>query len=215
MLVAHSYPTLCHPMDSSPPGSSVHRILQARILEWIAIPFSRGPSWPRDGTQVSCIAGGFFTGWATREAYFHYVRLSSVAQLFPTLCNPMDWLQLPCRLSFPARLPCSFPSLSGFLVHHQLLELAQTHIHQVGDAIQPSHPLSSPSPPAFNLYVALDQNLQYLPSQLEAILPRPILWRLSTSEYSLFSLWILFFQSVQSLLDWILVANKIAVLFWI
>ena len=50
------------------PGSSVHGILQARILEWVAIPFSRGFSWPRDWTQVSCIAGRFFTVWAIREA---------------------------------------------------------------------------------------------------------------------------------------------------
>ena len=49
-------------------GSSAHGILQARILEWVAIPFSRGSSWPRDGTQVSCIAGRFFTIWAIREA---------------------------------------------------------------------------------------------------------------------------------------------------
>ena len=52
-------------MDSSPPGSSVQGILQARILEWVAIPFSRGSSWPRDWTQVSCTAGRFFTIWAT------------------------------------------------------------------------------------------------------------------------------------------------------
>ena len=56
-------------MDScSLPGSSVHKILQARILEWVAIPSSRGSSWPRDQTRVSCIAGVFFTIWATREA---------------------------------------------------------------------------------------------------------------------------------------------------
>ena len=60
-------------------------------------------------------------------------QFSSVAHSCPTLCDPMD---------------CSTP---GFPVHHQLPELAQTHVHQVGDAIQPSHPLSSPSPPAFNL----------------------------------------------------------------
>ena len=54
-------------MDCSPPGSSVHGISQARILEWVAIPFSRGPSWPRDRTWVSLIAGRFFTVWATRE----------------------------------------------------------------------------------------------------------------------------------------------------
>ena len=51
-------------MDYSPPGSYVHGILQARILGWVAIPFSRGPSQPRDWTQVSCTAGRFFTVWA-------------------------------------------------------------------------------------------------------------------------------------------------------
>ena len=55
-------------MDYSPPGSSVHGILQARILEWVAMPFSRGSSQSRDRTQVSCIAGGFFSIWTTREA---------------------------------------------------------------------------------------------------------------------------------------------------
>ena len=54
--------------DCSPPGSSVHGILQARILEWVAISFSRGFSWPRDQTRVSCSAGRHFTVWATREA---------------------------------------------------------------------------------------------------------------------------------------------------
>ena len=60
-------------------------------------------------------------------------QFGSVAQLCPTLCDPMD---------------CSTP---GFPVHHQVQELAQTFVHQVGDAIRPSHPLSFPSPPAFNL----------------------------------------------------------------
>ena len=54
-------------MDYRPPGSSVHEIPQARILEWVAIPFSRGFSQPRDRTQVSCIAGRFFTIWATQR----------------------------------------------------------------------------------------------------------------------------------------------------
>ena len=69
--------------------------------------------------------------------YFFFLissyQFSSVAQLCLTLCNPMD---------------CSMP---GLPVHHQLPELAQTHVHQVGDSIQPFHPLSSPSTPAFNL----------------------------------------------------------------
>ena len=61
VLVAQSCPTLCDPMGCSPPSSSAHGILQARILEWVAISSSRGSSRPRDGTQVSCIAGEFFT----------------------------------------------------------------------------------------------------------------------------------------------------------
>ena len=60
--------TLYDPMDGSLPGSSVHWIFQARVLEWVAIPFSRRSSWPRDRTLVSSVAGRFFTTWATREA---------------------------------------------------------------------------------------------------------------------------------------------------
>ena len=66
--VAQSCATLCDPVDCSPPGSSVHGILQTRILEWVAISFSRGSSQPRDRTRVSCIAGRRFTVWATRES---------------------------------------------------------------------------------------------------------------------------------------------------
>ena len=64
--VAQSCLTVCDPMDYT-----VHRILQARILEWVAFPFSWGSSQSRDWTQVSRIAGGFFTNWATREAQGH------------------------------------------------------------------------------------------------------------------------------------------------
>ena len=60
-LVAKSCPTLCDPLDYSQPGSSVHGILQARILEWFAISFSRGSSQPRDWTHVSCIGTVFIT----------------------------------------------------------------------------------------------------------------------------------------------------------
>ena len=59
--VAQSRPTLCNPMDYT------HGILQARILEWVACPFSKGSSQPRNQTGVSCIAGAFFTNWAIRE----------------------------------------------------------------------------------------------------------------------------------------------------
>ena len=69
VLVTQSCLTLCDPMDYSPPGSSVHGVLQVRILRWAAIPFSKGSSWPKDGTWVSCIAGGLFTIWATRSGF--------------------------------------------------------------------------------------------------------------------------------------------------
>ena len=91
-LVAKSCLTLCDPMDCSLPGSSVHGIFQARILEWVAISFSRGSSWPRDQTRVSCIS---CTGtwmlycWAAREAQGHYLlfifQSLSRVQLFATL----------------------------------------------------------------------------------------------------------------------------------
>ena len=94
----------CDPMDCSPPGSSVHGIFQARILEWIAISFSRGSSKPRNWTQVSCITGRFFTNWAIREAhiFFPYVNIYvyttcvcvKLLQLCLTLYDLMD-----CRLS--------------------------------------------------------------------------------------------------------------------
>ena len=68
VLVTQSCPTRCNPMDCSLPGSTVHRIFQARILEWVAISSCRRSSWPRDWTQVPCIAGRFLTFWASRKA---------------------------------------------------------------------------------------------------------------------------------------------------
>ena len=68
ILVTQLCLTLCDPLDYSLLGSSVNEILQARILEWVAIPFSKGSTQPRDQTCVSYIAGRFFTIWATREA---------------------------------------------------------------------------------------------------------------------------------------------------
>jgi len=129
VLVPQSCPTLFIPKDCSSPGSCVHGILQARILEWVAIFFSRGSSQLRDWTQVLRIADRFFTTKPPRKPRNDF---SSVTQLCPTLCDPMN---------------CSTP---GFPVHHQLSEFTQTHVHWVSDAIQPSHPLSSPSS-AFNL----------------------------------------------------------------
>ena len=82
MLVAQSCPILCNPMNYSPPDCSVHGVIQARMLQWVAIPFSRGSSWPGGGTQVSRVAGRFFTIWATREAH-------SIKQLNKKICTPM------------------------------------------------------------------------------------------------------------------------------
>ena len=81
MLVVQSCRTLCNPVGCSPPGSSVHRILQARILEWVAIPFSRGSFRPTDITHISRNAGRFFTIWATREAL---KQLTQQHQAWPT-----------------------------------------------------------------------------------------------------------------------------------
>ena len=103
---------------------TIHGILQTRILEGVAFPFSRGSSQPRDRTQVSCIAGISLPA----EPQFSSVQFSSVAQPCLTLCDPMN-----CRMP-------------GLPVHHQLPEPTQTHVHWVGFAIQPSHPLLSPSP---------------------------------------------------------------------
>ena len=68
--VAKSCMTLCDPIDYSLPGSCVHEIFQARILEWVAMPSSRGSSKPRDGTHVSCVVDKFFTCWAMVETLY-------------------------------------------------------------------------------------------------------------------------------------------------
>ena len=91
-------------------------------LSFVSSPLTQSPIWSQ------WMDAGFSSNLS-----FSSVQFISVIQLCLTLCDPMD---------------CSMPS---FPVHHQLPELAQTHVHSVGDAIQPSHPLSSPPPPAFNL----------------------------------------------------------------
>ena len=88
--IAQSCLTLCDPMDCSPPGSSLHGILQARILEWVAIPFSRGSSQPRDWTQVSRIAGRHFNLWATREVPGDGILLNHKKEENTAICNNMD-----------------------------------------------------------------------------------------------------------------------------
>ena len=90
---AHSCPTLCDPMDCSLPGSSIHGIFQARVLEWIAISFSRRSSRSRDWTWVSRIVGRCFTDWATREVHNiweEYIILNAI--LYKVLSLGIFWI---------------------------------------------------------------------------------------------------------------------------
>ena len=209
--VAQPCPTLCDPMDCSLPGSSVHGIFQAIVLEWIAISFSRGSSQPRDRTQVSRIVDRHFTVWATRDNTFS-CSLSQVGRgkLVPYLgwgwgcVQELGWRRgsggllafgvVMCRgmhgtllsLLAPPKLrlalwslcillstvgsKCARPccccavaqscltlrdpmncSTPDFPVVYNLPEFTQTRFHGIGHAIQPSHCLSLPSPPAVNL----------------------------------------------------------------
>ena len=130
-------PTLCDPVDCSLPGSSVHGLLQARILERIAVSFSRG-SFQKTHCQKRSTQPKLFLGCLKIFNIFSNHRIkfkifSSVTQSYLTLFDPMNH------------------STPGLPVHHRLLESTQTHVYWVSDAIQPSHPLSSPFPPALNL----------------------------------------------------------------
>ena len=106
--VAQSCPTLCDPMDYT-----LHRLLQARILEWVAMPFSRGSSQPRGQMQVSHFAGGFFTIWANREVLplwssSNFVGRGTQFKCFLNLCFPSS---NPNKLKINASL---FQSSFGF-----------------------------------------------------------------------------------------------------
>ena len=101
ILVAQSFPTLCDPMDCDPQVSSIHEILQARILEWVAIPFFRESSWTRNQTWVPCIAGGFFAIWAIREILIHvtiWVNLENNAKwkIWDIKCHIYDFMYMRC-----------------------------------------------------------------------------------------------------------------------
>ena len=87
MLVGQSCPTLCNPTDCNPPGSSVHGILQARILEWAAISFSRESSQPRDWTSLSCIGRQILYCWTTREAPELVIIWALYLLLPPDICG--------------------------------------------------------------------------------------------------------------------------------
>ena len=121
----------CDPLDDSLPASSVYGIDQARLLGWVAIPFSNSILLL---LFIHLLNKGMRQkqGWLMNKL-FSSVQFSSVAQSCPILCDPID------------------RSTPGLPVHHQLLEPTQTYVHWGSDAIQTSHSLSSPSPPAFNL----------------------------------------------------------------
>ena len=89
-LVTQSCPTLCDPMDYSLPGFSAHGIIQARILAWVAIPFSRVSSWPRDRTQLSCIVGRFFIIRTIREAQYD-IKLVGYLEICKMSIGPENW----------------------------------------------------------------------------------------------------------------------------
>ena len=200
--VAQLCPILSNSMDCSPPGSSVHGILQARILEWVAISSSRGSSQPRDQTCVSCIKGGFLTepsiylSSILRICHlpsiyhaFHLLSISPSLYLsFVVYLSPIYPLSIylsiiylsflyllsvyhlclslypPFNVSIYPYLSVIFSSLQS-LRHVRLFEPRHARppcpsptqgVHSnsypsSGDAIQSSHRLSSPSPPAFNL----------------------------------------------------------------
>ena len=103
MLVTQSCPTL---WPQGLPGSSLHGILQERILEWVAIPFSRGSSQLRDQTSVSHIAGRFFTTWATKEARMMPISLRNCSNFWLSIGCP--WLAFPylkACISLPSKRP--------------------------------------------------------------------------------------------------------------
>ena len=130
-----SCPTLWDPMDYSPPGSSVHGILQARILEWVAMPFSPGdlpnPGVKRRSFLSPALAGRFFTTSATWKA-----QIKASVQFSHSVMSTLD--PMDCSTT-------GFLSLTNSQSLLKLMSIASC------DAIQPSHPLSSPFPPSFNL----------------------------------------------------------------
>ena len=129
-LVTKSWPTVCDPVDCSLPGSSIHGILQARMLAWVATAFSRGSgdhsllrgfSQRRDETWVSCVADGLFTIWATRET----------PELPWTPFSPLFlWSPIASRLSLAGGVfwGCRGPSSPDCVVPHCPLQCPSPHL---------------------------------------------------------------------------------------
>ena len=113
----------CDPMDCSPPGSSVHGILQAKILEWVAISFSRGSSWPRDQTLIFCIHRQILYHWATWEAPYLSISVSKWDYHTSEHCYDSIWGAVdkgPVVAGFQVR---SFAQLTGETWEHSEWEL--------------------------------------------------------------------------------------------
>ena len=131
VLVIQSCLTLLNPMDCSLPGSSIHGNLQARILEWVAIPFSRGSSWPRDWSWVSCIAGRFFTIWATRETWMYWkcIPKTSLPQVskFHYRTVSFNRASEPLESSFKVHFLSRHLLSSSWLITHLLI----SHIYRI------------------------------------------------------------------------------------
>ena len=116
-LVTKSCPTLYNPMDCSPPDSFVHGIFQARILEWVAISFSREPSWPRDWPHISHFAGKFFPTELPGEAHcINYIKRNAQQQCTALSCSSSDVsrsaLGTYILWIITSTLPYSFPLMS-------------------------------------------------------------------------------------------------------
>ena len=127
--VTQSYPTLCDSTDCSPPGFSVHGLLQARILEWIAIPFFRASSWPRDRTQVSCIGRWILYHWVNCVFSQPQNFFKLQTPRLPTTNHFLSWifqtyhvLKWPCDYSpllhtcFSSKVPASLKGTIWFLM---------------------------------------------------------------------------------------------------
>ena len=136
--VAQSCPTLCDPMDCSLQGSSIHGIFHARVLEWIAISFSRGSSQPRDWTSVSHIAGRGFTVWATKEAprewrypqlkVRSYIQITSILNMI--FFEDVLWARNFCHEFYKMLRQASCHAMLSCFSHVRLFATLWTVAHQ-------------------------------------------------------------------------------------
>ena len=119
VLVAQSCLTLCNPVDCSPPGSSIHGILQARILEWVATSLSRGSSWPRDWIPVSCIAGRLYVTWALKCFHSLLWQLTP-GMIFEEICPKYECfcVVMNCPCSLPRSSTCTMAPPKGHVFRH-------------------------------------------------------------------------------------------------